>query len=56
MSALAGQINRLKKDHRQSVDALRAALEEAHGENLDLRRELARRGRHENSSPVRTPL
>jgi hypothetical protein len=41
---LTGQINHLKKEHRQRVAALQAALEEAHGENLDLRRELARRG------------
>lgn len=41
---LTTHINNLKKRHRQEVDALRAALEQAHGENLDLRRELARRG------------
>lgn len=33
-----------KKQHRQQLTALRDALERAHGENLDLRRELARRG------------
>lgn len=43
--ALTSQITRLKKQHRQEVQALRAALEQAHGENLDLRRELDRRGR-----------
>lgn len=42
--ALTSQINQLKKQHRQEAHALRAALEQAHGENLDLRRELARRG------------
>lgn len=42
--ALSGQITRLKKQHRDEVQALRDALEQAHGENLDLRRELARRG------------
>lgn len=42
--ALTGQINHLKSQHRQEVQALRAALEQAHGENLELRRELARRG------------
>jgi predicted Zn-dependent protease len=42
--ALTSQINQLKRQHRQEVQALRAALEQAHGENLDLRRELARRG------------
>lgn len=42
--ALTTQVDQLKKQHRQEVQALRAALEQAHGENLDLRRELARRG------------
>ncbi|MFB6614692.1 DUF6262 family protein [Streptomyces sp. NPDC056367] len=41
--ALTGQLTRLKKQHRQEIQALREALEQAHGENLDLRRELARR-------------
>ena len=41
--ALTAQIDQLKRQHRQEVQALRAALEQAHGENLDLRRELARR-------------
>jgi len=44
VSTLTSQINHLKKQHRQQVQALQAALERAHGENLDLRRELARRG------------
>lgn len=42
--ALTRQITDLKKQHRQQLQALRDALERAHGENLDLRRELARRG------------
>jgi Family of unknown function (DUF6262) len=42
--ALTSQIDQLKKQHRQEVQALRAALEQAHGENLELRRELARGG------------
>lgn len=42
--ALTTQIDQLKKQHRQEIQALRTALEQAHGENLDLRRELARRG------------
>lgn len=42
--ALTAQIGELKKRHRHDVQTLRAALEQAHGENLDLRRELARRG------------
>ena len=41
--ALTGQIDQMQKRHRQEVQALRAALEQAHGESLDLRRELARR-------------
>lgn len=41
---LTTQINQLKKQHRHEIQALRAALEQAHGENLDLRRELSRRG------------
>jgi Ribonuclease G/E len=41
---LTSQITRLRQQHRQEVQALRAALEQAHGENLQLRRELARRG------------
>jgi Ribonuclease G/E len=50
--ALTAQIDHLKRQHRQEVQALRAALEQAHGENLDLRRELARRGpTHPTSRP-----
>jgi hypothetical protein len=41
---LTSQIARLKKEHRHQVNTLRDALEQAHGENLDLRRELTRRG------------
>ena len=49
--ALTTQINNLKQQHRQEVQTLRAALEQAHGENLDLRRELARRGRTPTALP-----
>ena len=49
--ALTAQINTLKRQHRQQVEALRAALEQAHGENLDLRRELARRGQAFTTTP-----
>jgi hypothetical protein len=42
--ALTSQIDQLKKRHRDEVHALRTALRQAHGENLQLRRELARRG------------
>lgn len=52
--ALTAQINNLKQQHRQEVRALRAALEQAHGENLDLRRELARRGRTPAGPPSTT--
>jgi hypothetical protein len=48
--ALTTQIDQLKKRHRDEVQALRAALEQAHGENLHLRRELARHGTAPNSS------
>jgi hypothetical protein len=44
VSTLTSQINHIKKQHRQQVQSLQTALERAHGENLDLRRELARRG------------
>ena len=42
--ALTSQIAHLKKQHRDETQALRAALEQAHGENLQLRRELTRLG------------
>jgi len=41
---LTAEINQLRRRHRHDVQTLRNALEQAHGENLDLRRELARRG------------
>lgn len=44
VATLTSQVNHLKMRHRQQVQALQAALERAHGENLDLRRELTRRG------------
>lgn len=44
VSTLTSQINHIKKQHRLQVQSLQSALERAHGENLDLRRELARRG------------
>ncbi|GDY34041.1 DUF6262 family protein [Gandjariella thermophila] len=49
--ALTTQIERLKKQHRSEVQALRDALEQAHGENLNLRRELIRRGWTPNNDP-----
>ena len=42
--ALTAQIGELQKRHRHDVQTLRDALEQAHGENLDLRRQLARQG------------
>lgn len=42
--ALTAQISELRRRHRHEVQTLRDALAQAHGENLDLRRELARRG------------
>jgi hypothetical protein len=42
--ALTAQIRELQRRHRHDVATLRDALEQAHGENLDLRRQLARRG------------
>ena len=51
---LTTQINHLKKQHRQEMHALRAALEQAHGENLELRRELNRRGRAAHAQPPGT--
>jgi predicted Zn-dependent protease len=41
---LTSQITSLKKQNREETGALRAALEQAHGENLQLRRELTRLG------------
>ncbi|MGW5250412.1 DUF6262 family protein [Streptomyces sp. NPDC004129] len=42
--ALTTEVARLKKQIRQETQALRDALAQAHGESLELRRELARRG------------
>ncbi len=44
IQALTSQITHLKKQHRDETQALRAALEQSHGENLQLRRELTRLG------------
>ena len=40
VAALTAEIARLKTQHRTEVTALRAALEQAHGENIELRRQL----------------
>lgn len=42
--ALTAEVTRLKKRLRDQEKELRQALAQAHGENLELRRELARRG------------
>jgi len=43
--ALTAQIAELKQRHRIETEQLQAALAAAHGENLELRRQLARQGR-----------
>lgn len=43
VAALSAELARLKAQHRAEVTALRTALEQAHGENLELRRQLQRR-------------
>jgi Family of unknown function (DUF6262) len=40
---LTAQLSELKRRHREEVTALKAALETAHGENLELRRRLGSR-------------
>lgn len=54
VQALTSQLRRLTEQHRAQVQSLRADLEAAHGENLDLRRELARRGPAATSVPDAT--
>jgi hypothetical protein len=43
--ALTAQITELKQRHRAETEQLQAALAAAHGENLELRRQLGRHGR-----------
>ncbi len=43
--ALTAQITELKQRHRAETEQLRAALAAAHGENLELRRQLGRQHR-----------
>ena len=43
--ALTAQIAELKQRHRVETEQLQAALAAAHGENLELRRQLGRDGR-----------
>jgi Family of unknown function (DUF6262) len=43
--ALTAQIGELKQRHRAEAEHLQAALAAAHGENLELRRQLGRQGR-----------
>lgn len=51
VAALTAEIARLKTQHRAEATALRAALEQAHGENLELRRQLPRRPRSNDPEP-----
>lgn len=44
IQAMTIQIRHLKEQHRNQIQELRAALEQAHGESLQLRRELTRLG------------
>jgi hypothetical protein len=44
VAALTAQLTDLKRRHREETAALRQALEQAHGENLFLRRRLAGHG------------
>jgi hypothetical protein len=53
--ALTTTIDQLKRQHRQDTQALRTALEQAHGENLELRRELARRDHNPPASDTPDP-
>lgn len=53
IQALTSQVTHLKKQHRDETAALRAALEQAHGENLELRRELTRHGWNPPSSTAK---
>jgi malonyl CoA-acyl carrier protein transacylase len=41
--ALTAQLSELRSQHRDEIEQLRAALAAAHGENLQLRRQLGRR-------------
>jgi hypothetical protein len=50
IQVLTSQIAHLKKQHRNESAALRAALEQAHGENLELRRQLTRLGQNPQPS------
>jgi uncharacterized protein DUF6262 len=50
VAALTAEIARLKTQHRTEVTALRTALEQAHGETLELRRQLQRRTPHSASN------
>ncbi len=43
---LTTQLTELKRRHRDEVNALKQALEAAHGENLELRRRLGRHDAH----------
>ena len=46
---LTAQLAELKRRHRDEIRALNQALEAAHGENLELRRQLGRRPLHQQA-------
>ena len=49
---LTAQLTELKRRHRDEINALKQALEAAHGENLELRRRLgAQRDRDDTTTP-----
>jgi hypothetical protein len=50
--ALTAQISELKRQHRADVDALKQALQAAHGENLALRRHLGHRAGSQPSATL----
>lgn len=52
VAALTAEIARLKTQHHAEATALRAALEQAHGENLELRRQLQRRPPSNHPEPA----
>ena len=50
--ALTAQLTELKRRHRDEINALKQALEAAHGENLELRRRLgSHRARDDTTTP-----
>lgn len=50
LAALSAQLRELKRRHRDEVSELTQALAAAHGENLELRRALGHRQRHNSDT------